>query len=300
MQEVKIYVMAAESLGVIRDYANAKNAATPSLVRGVETMLKLRLFSEPNVQSPYPIENLANVVAWKFVMDADYDESTTYKLVADNEHITAATVTEDVDGTEYTYTEIEVPLKETNTVEIDEWLGGSKSKNGLTGELAGFDADGNTVFLLQLENFTVRNRLTSAGDPTEIPSEYFTEAQVRAFVTGLLRNPMEFEYSVDGVSDWHTAQTADDNYYRQRIANVNAEWSSAVMMKSGGEGGSGIPGPQGPQGEKGEKGDTGAQGPQGEPGEDGYTPQRGIDYWTSADKSEIKSYVDEAILNGSW
>ena len=285
MQEIKIYVMAAESLGVVRDYANAKNAAAPSLVRGVETMLKLRLFSAPNVQSPYPIENFAGVAAWQFVMDADYDESTPCKLVADNENITAATVTEDVDGTEYTYTEIAVPLKETNTVEIDEWLGTGKSKTGLTGELVGFDADGNTIFLLQLENFSVRNRLTSAGDPTEIPSEYFTEAQVRAFVTGLLRNPMEFEYSVDGVSDWHSAQTADDRYYRQRIANINAEWSEAVMM---------APGQQGEPGKDGEDGIDGID------GEDGYTPQKGVDYWTDADKAEIKNYVDDAILNGTW
>ena len=35
-------------------------------------------------------------------------------------------------------------------------------------------------------------------------------------------------------------------------------------------------------------------------GKDGKTPVRGADYWTEADKIEIKSYVDEAILNGSW
>lgn len=71
-------------------------------------------------------------------------------------------------------------------------------------------------------------------------------------------------------------------------------------------------GEQGPQGEKGERGETGAQGPQGEQGEKGetgdqgatgpagYTPVRGTDYWTDADKAEIKSYVDEAILGGAW
>ena len=35
-------------------------------------------------------------------------------------------------------------------------------------------------------------------------------------------------------------------------------------------------------------------------GADGYSPIRGIDYWTDADKAEIKSYVDEAILGGAW
>lgn len=29
-------------------------------------------------------------------------------------------------------------------------------------------------------------------------------------------------------------------------------------------------------------------------------PVRGIDYWTEADKDEIKSYVDEVILGGAW
>jgi hypothetical protein len=32
----------------------------------------------------------------------------------------------------------------------------------------------------------------------------------------------------------------------------------------------------------------------------GATPVRGTDYWTEADKAEIKSYVDEAILGGAW
>ncbi len=38
----------------------------------------------------------------------------------------------------------------------------------------------------------------------------------------------------------------------------------------------------------------------GERGPKGYTPERGVDYWTDEDKAEIKAYVDEAILNGEW
>lgn len=33
-------------------------------------------------------------------------------------------------------------------------------------------------------------------------------------------------------------------------------------------------------------------------GEDGYSPVRGVDYWTDADKEEIKSYVEEGLVNG--
>ena len=34
--------------------------------------------------------------------------------------------------------------------------------------------------------------------------------------------------------------------------------------------------------------------------EKGYTPVKGTDYWTDADKAEIKGYVDNAILGGAW
>jgi hypothetical protein len=58
--------------------------------------------------------------------------------------------------------------------------------------------------------------------------------------------------------------------------------------------GANIKGPKGETGPKGEPGETGAK------GEDGKTPVRGSDYWTAADIAEIKSYVDTAILEGSW
>ena len=38
----------------------------------------------------------------------------------------------------------------------------------------------------------------------------------------------------------------------------------------------------------------------GSKGSKGDSPVRGTDYWTEADKAEIKSYVDEAILGGAW
>lgn len=44
----------------------------------------------------------------------------------------------------------------------------------------------------------------------------------------------------------------------------------------------------------------GGSGEPGKDGEDGYTPVKGVDYWTEEDKAEIKSYVDEAILGGAW
>ena len=44
----------------------------------------------------------------------------------------------------------------------------------------------------------------------------------------------------------------------------------------------------------------GSDGKAGADGQPGYTPQRGVDYWTAADIAEIKGYVDSAILGGEW
>lgn len=51
----------------------------------------------------------------------------------------------------------------------------------------------------------------------------------------------------------------------------------------------GAPGPQG------ERGETGAVGPQGEKGADGYTPVKGTDYNTEADKAEMVQLVLAAL-----
>lgn len=45
---------------------------------------------------------------------------------------------------------------------------------------------------------------------------------------------------------------------------------------------------------------TVTNGKNGNPGADGYTPVRGVDYWTSADVAAIKGYIEDAILGGVW
>lgn len=65
--------------------------------------------------------------------------------------------------------------------------------------------------------------------------------------------------------------------------------------ETGDTGPQGPAGPQGGQGATGEKGDPGEQGVPGEPGADGYTPQRGVDYYTDADKTEMVAAVIAAL-----
>ena len=57
------------------------------------------------------------------------------------------------------FTEFAIPISDMNTLELATWLGTQKKKTGLTGELVGYDSSGNAVFVLQIDDFTVRNRL---------------------------------------------------------------------------------------------------------------------------------------------
>lgn len=102
---------------------------------------------------------------------------------------------------------------------------------------------------------------------------------------------------------------ADGGYYTPIVAaDGTLSWVAskedmpevaAVNIKGikGDKGEQGLPGKDG---EPGKDGKDGAKGEDGAPGKDGYTPIRGTDYWTAADIAEIKGYVDEAILGGSW
>lgn len=54
------------------------------------------------------------------------------------------------------------------------------------------------------------------------------------------------------------------------------------------------------QGEKGDKGEPGTPGAPGEKGADGYTPQKGVDYYTAADQEELLDKLEDKLLSGEW
>jgi hypothetical protein len=186
MQEITIYVSAANSLGVIRDYANAQKMTAPSLMRGCEYLLRLRLFANTEGDVSYPLSTLQQVKSWEFVMDNDYDNTTTNLLVADNSEITVETVNDtSIDDETRSFTEVKIPLSKTNTEQLAEYLGTDRKKGNITAELVGYDSNGNDIFVLQIENFTFCNRLTSQGQPTVIDPEYLTATQINAIVADL-------------------------------------------------------------------------------------------------------------------
>ena len=254
MQNLIFYVSAASTLGVAKDSLGVKNVALPTIIRGGEVCLKMRLFAGDGDDTPLPLDELTRCTAWEWAMDSDFDESTNYKLVADNANITVGSVTEtDPEGVEHTYTEISIPIPATNTEELKEWLGTSESQNNLNGELAGYDATGKLTYILQLKGFTIRNRILSAGDPTELPEQYLDEAGVRALIgAGAEAQCATAADAPDG--DWVDSTTAPDTHVwiRWRLrGNPSGAWSTPAKR---------IPGPAGATGGKGDKGDTGATG----------------------------------------
>ena len=81
---------------------------------------------------------------------------------------------------------------------------------------------------------------------------------------------------------------------------VGPKGDPGVDGKDGAQGPQGEPGEKGEKGDPGEKGEPGETGPQGEPGvpgkdgvdgKDGYTPVKGIDYFTEEDKNELVAAV---------
>ena len=174
MQDIVFYVAAGETLGMVRDYSNMNNSFTPVLTLGVSACLRLRLFPRIEVATPYPISSFNNITNWEWSMDADFDRSTACKLVADADGISVHTVTDTVNGETKNFTEFVIPISEMNTIELTTWLGNERMKSGLTGELVGYDSGGNAVFVLQIEDFSVRNRVSGPDAPTAVDEGFVT------------------------------------------------------------------------------------------------------------------------------
>ena len=232
MQTIPFYVAAGSTLGTVRDYANAQNASAPVLTRGVAACLKMRVFADRENSDPYPIDELRAIPTWQFVMDDDFDSTSAYILVADHADIVVNQVTERINDVDFTYTEFTLPISRMNTEELNELLGTKESIATLNGELVGFDGDGAEVFVLQVKGFTVRNRISSTGNPTEVPGEYLTEAQVRALCSAGL-DMIFAETASETAADWHTVQTTADKFFRVRLKGDSRIWTAGSAADAG-------------------------------------------------------------------
>ena len=163
MQDIIFYVAPYGTRGIVRDCRNAHNATPPTLTRGIPARLRMRLFADRYSDAPYPPEAFTDVAAWRWIMDDDWDRGTVCKLAGDGASISIRTVADTVNGAAVESTEFVIPLYNTDTDLLRAWLGRDPIKAGLQGELIGLDSAGDPVFVLQIENFSVRNRVSAAA-----------------------------------------------------------------------------------------------------------------------------------------
>ena len=269
MQTITLYVNAESTLGAVRDYANARSVSAPTLTRGVSACLKMRVFATAENTDPYPIAELATIPTWQWVMDDDFDSTSNYILVADHAEISVQSVTETINDTELTFTEFTIPLGQMNTEELNTLLGKQEQVATLNGELVGCDVNGNEVFVLQVKGFTVRNRISSTGNPTEIVAEYLNEAQVRALCSAGL-DLIFAETASDTAADWHSPQTETDNFFRLRLKGDSRIWQTGNATDYGWSDCFGL-----------------LKGAKGEPGTDGKTFFPYVAFATAADGTDF-------------
>lgn len=222
MQDIIFYVAANTTLGTVRDYLNAKNLAAPTLVRGASANLKMRLFANQDGETAYPVSkiNASAVASWSFVMDNDFDSATEYKVVADNGSIVVGTVSETINGTLHSYTQVTIPISDMSSAALAALIGTNESVT-IHGELCGYDSSGDVVFILQVKGFTVRNRILAISqNSTDISA---------AAIAAMEDADIEFQYSANGSTDWHFTRTSADRYIRLRVEETDT-WSDAIKI----------------------------------------------------------------------
>ena len=87
------------------------------------------------------------------------------------------------------------------------------------------------------------------------------------------------------VNDYRITTEPIDGGHRLTITRGSEVQTMDLM-----DGAPGVPGEPGPAGPQGEQGPAGA---------DGYTPKRGVDYWTAADQQAIVDDVLAALPDGT-
>ena len=184
MQDIIFYVDASNAVGVCRDSLGVQTVAAPTMILGSRVRLRMRLLTGDGTDTPLPISQLENCASWEWNMDSDWKHNTPLKVTADNANIVSATVTKtDSDGVETSYTEVQIPILDINSPELNSLL--TDATVSLGGELVGFDSNGELAFILQVDNFTIRNRRSASEPPTATVEQYLDAAQTRALITEL-------------------------------------------------------------------------------------------------------------------
>ena len=250
MQTVRS-ILQISSRGVrLTDEYGSQTGVDLEIMLGTAVRLEFDLRGESGADggelAVYPAESL-NSSSNYFALDSRTRNSNAPALLK----YSGITLCQNADG----YNIMTVELENNATEKVIESI--ASQENGIfRAEIGGVDSNGLTVFAWQFD-ISIRSRVfigeadeTITGDPA-----YYTAAQTITLINGQcaavsnelsaelaenMSNPTEFQFSIDGTSSWHGTQTVDDRYYRQRIANLDAEWSTAIQMPAGSGSGSGM------------------------------------------------------------
>ena len=136
--------------------------------------------------------------------------------------------------------------------------------------------------LVEQLNYTLPNLESgeSESPSASAQSDDLSYTELRAFV---IQELQEIENQFDKLSTKMQSEYVSDEELPDAIEDALAQ------AKDSGEF-------DGPQGIQGEKGDTGDQGPKGDPGDDGYTPIKGVDYFTEGEINSVATQAAGKIL----
>ena len=186
LQKIIIYINADSTVGVIVDQYGQATSSVPVVIRSGEALLCLRLLQDGE---PYPAEKLTVLNSFDCIFDNDWNTATVPKLRADNGNIAVVSTEE--------YTEVQIPLLDTNTEELAAIIENQQSVT-LGMELCGF-VDGKLapVFVLQVEGVKIQNRRGNTGMayPTPLDPNIYTISQVN----DLLGGKADINHDHDGV-----------------------------------------------------------------------------------------------------
>lgn len=151
MQEITLYAVVDYTRTFLRNQWNEHARRDPvSLIIGCSVQLNLVLFADKD-GGDAPFHLPSGIESWTFCVDLDYDRTTEPMIRADNDNIRAVTST--------TQTRIEIPIKNMLRPRLVAALGDQGRLGGLTGELVGYDGEGDTMFCLQINDLEVLNRI---------------------------------------------------------------------------------------------------------------------------------------------
>lgn len=166
-----MYLRAGDVAATVVDENNKAAKGFPTITRGVRSNMHLRVLDADG--TPFSVESL-DYDSWDFVLAHDWNTATPVQIRMQTD-ITVTSVTEG----EKTYSQINIPLTETNTVELVAVIANSQSTK-LGAELAGFETGHvDPGFLVQFD-MNVRNRRGTAGTdaPTPVVNGTYTIAQI--------------------------------------------------------------------------------------------------------------------------